>query len=99
MIVVDNVATPMRLFTKAIDTRINVINKLARDLRKIAAKFNCSILTINQMTTKRFIIQPARLEEDKEEISEFRNVPSLGNTWNSHLDTCICLRAQNNSIR
>ena len=100
MIVVDNVATPMRLFhARSMDTRIQLINKLARDLRKLAASFNCAVLTVNQMTTKKFIIQHAQPEEEKEEISQFRTVPCLGNTWHSHIDTCVCLHQQSSSIR
>ncbi len=100
MIVIDNVATPMRLFsTRSIDTRIHLINKLARDLRKLAASFNCAALIINQMTTKKFVIQAAQPDEEREEIAQFRTVPSLGTTWHNHIDTCIALHIQNGSIR
>jgi hypothetical protein len=100
MIVLDNITAPVRLYlSRSIDARIQLINKLARDLRRLAATFNCAIVSINQMTTKRFIIQNAEPEKEKEEISQFRSVPSLGNTWHNHIDTCISLHIQNNSIR
>lgn len=100
MIVVDNVAAPMRLLpSRSIDARVHVINKLARDLRKLAAKFNIAVLAVNQMTTRRFVLQPAQSEETREEVAEFRNVPSLGTTWQSHMDVSIALRIQNSSVR
>ena len=90
LIVVDNVASPMRLLSsRSIDLRMHLINKLARDLRKIACQFNTAILALNQMTKKK-IIQPDST------TSEYRSFPSLGISWNSHMDASIHIGGEEN---
>lgn len=87
----------MRLLSsRSIDLRMHLINKLARDLRKIACQCNAAILTLNQMTKKKAIQPP----DSSSSASEYKSFPSLGVTWNSHMDASIHIQGEENeSIR
>lgn len=101
LVIVDNVATPLRLFvSRSIDQRLRVVNKLGRDLRLLAARLNCAVLTVNQMTTKMAVDRPSQPSRPADySPSVYRAVPSLGHTWEAHLDTSILLQTESKHIR
>lgn len=90
MLIIDNIASPFKLIpTHTIEKRIRIINKLANDLRCIANKYNCAVLTVNQLTRK---MQPNPDTADLENKFIYHPIPSLGQTWRNHMDTSIFLK-------
>jgi RecA/RadA recombinase len=79
LIIIDNVASPFRSYTEpTLQKRIKLINKFGKDLRRLSAKFNCAILTVNQMTTK-IVVSSNPINSDKSKLkSNYKIVPSLG---------------------
>ena len=63
-----------------IEKRMRITDKLARDLRKLACRHNCAILTINQLTSK------INLHSESTKESAKFLVPNLGHSWANHLD-------------
>jgi len=91
-VIIDNIAFPFRLYTSySIEQRISVIENFASELRNIISLFSCTILTINQMTTK-FL----RCESEQ---GLFVFKPSLGQTWAQLVDHRLIFHALGEQAR
>lgn len=91
MIIIDNIASPFKLIpaNTTIERRMKIITKLANDLRCMANKYSCAVLTVNQLTRK---MQPNPDTSDPQNKFIYQPIPSLGQTWRNHLDTSIFLK-------
>ena len=70
------------------EKRFSMIEKFARDFRRLSTKHDCSILAINQFTKK------MRLDEDSsgnDGTPQFHFVPFLGQKWRNNVDSSISL--------
>ena len=88
LIIIDNVAAPFKLIPRfSLEKRIKIIEKLARDLRKLSCRYNCVVLTINQLTKK---LRPAsEFNSPMPTDPQYQLVPSLGQTWRNNVDSSI----------
>lgn len=83
---VDNVAAPFKLLPRvSMEKRFSIIDKFAKDLRRLSIYHDCSILAINQFTKK------MRLDTETDGHPQFHFVPFLGQTWRNNVDTSITL--------
>ena len=83
-------AAPFKLISGfSMDRRIKIIDKLARDLRKISVQYNCAVLTVNQLTRR--IQRYSDSSDSTPETSQFHLIPRLGQTWRNRIDSSINL--------
>lgn len=90
MIIIDNVAAPFKLIPRLpIEKRVKIIEKLSSDLRKFSSRYDCVVLTINQLTRKLRITTESNSASSID--SQYQLVPSLGQTWRNNIDSSIYL--------
>lgn len=73
-----------------------MIEKFAKDLRRLSSRHDCSVLAINQFTKR---MRPNPEASDKEETFQFHYVPFLGQTWRNNVDTSIVLTGEESKGR
>lgn len=69
------------------EKRIKIIEKLAKDLRKLSSHYDCVILTINQLTRK--LRSTNEFSSPVATDPQYQLVPSLGQTWRNNIDSTI----------
>jgi len=98
LIVVDNVAAPFKLIPRFhIEKRIKIIEKLAKDLRKLSSRYDCVILAINQLTRK--LRSTPEYSFPALTDPQYQLVPSLGQTWRNNVDSTIFLNGDDSKGR
>lgn len=73
----------------SIEKRVKIIGKLTNDLRKLASRYDCAILAVNQLTRK--ICPNAEPNSPSSINAHYQFVPSLGQTWRKNIDFSIIL--------
>lgn len=79
------------------DRRIKIIEKLARDLRKISVRYNCAVLAVNQLT-RRVQLCPDSVNSPPD-TPQYHLIPRLGQTWRNHIDSSINLIGEHGTGR
>ena len=83
-------AAPFKLISGfSIERRIKIIDKLARDLRKISVQYNCAVLTVNQLTRRIQLISDT--SDSATGTPQYHLIPRLGQTWGNSIDSSIDL--------
>ena len=91
LIIIDNVAAPFKLLARiSYDRRTKVIDKLARDLRALSVRYNCAVVTVNQLTRK-MVLNSDPESSITESMPQYQFIPMLGQAWRNHVDSSIFL--------
>lgn len=73
-----------------------MIEKFAKDLRRLSIRHDCSVLTVNQFTKK---TRSNTESHDSDGTFIFHFVPFLGQAWRNNVDTSISLSGDDSKGR